>query len=71
MVVTKGRIVIIVNSISMIIVHSLDQLKDSGEQLTEDVLALFQLEAHVERLDVGQILQQVKVSLEGSVLGIL
>lgn len=33
-------------------------------------MALLQLEAHIERLDVGQVLQQVEVPLECGILGV-
>lgn len=49
---------------SKIIGQLLDNFEEHAEQLTEDLVAVLDLKAHVERLDVGQVLQQVKVALE-------
>jgi hypothetical protein len=45
-----------------------DNLEHEGEEGDKDLGAVLQVEAHVEGLDVGQVLQQVEVSLESGVL---
>jgi hypothetical protein len=49
----------------VLVVHN---LKHEGEEGDEDLGAVLQVEAHVEGLDIGQVLQQVEVSLERGVL---
>jgi hypothetical protein len=39
-----------------------DDFEHEGEEGAEDFVAVLEVEAHVERLDVGKILQQVEVS---------
>ena len=51
--------------------YSLDNLEHELEERAEDLAALLEVEAHVEGLDVGQVLQQVEVALEGRVLRVL
>ena len=40
----------------------IDDFEHEGEEGAEDFVAVLEVEAHVERLDVGKILQQVEVS---------
>ena len=50
--------------------YSLDNLEHELEERAEDLAALLEVEAHVEGLDVGEVLQQVEVALECRVLGV-
>jgi hypothetical protein len=38
-----------------------DDLEHEGEERDEDLVAVLQVEAHVERLDVRKVLQQVEI----------
>ena len=49
----------------------LDDFEGEREEAADDLVAVLQLQTHVEGLDVGQVLQQVEVALEGRVLGVL
>ncbi len=40
----------------------IDDFEHEGEEGAKDFVAVLEVEAHVERLDVGKILQQVEVS---------
>ena len=51
--------------------HSLDNIKHELEEFAEDLLTIFQLEAHVERLHVSQVLQEVEVPLKSGVFWVL
>ena len=51
----------------MLIVDDLEHEREEGD---EDFVAVFQVEAHVERLHVGQVLEKVKVPAREIVLGI-
>ena len=39
----------------------IDDLEHEGEEGSEDLVAVLKVEAHVERLDVRKVLQEVKV----------
>ena len=49
----------------------IDDLEHESEQGDRNLGALLQIKNHVEALHVGEILQQVEISLEGRILGIL
>lgn len=49
-------------------IYSLDNLEHEWEEGAEYLLAVLQLKAHVEGLDVGEVLQEIEVALEGGVL---
>ena len=51
--------------------YSLDNLEHELEERAEDLAALLEVEAHVEGLDVGKVLQKVEVTLEGRILRVL
>ena len=48
-----------------------DDLEEEREEGTEDFHTIFEVEAHVERLDVGKVFEEVKIALERGVLGVL
>ena len=48
----------------MLVVDDLEHEREEGD---EDLVAVLQIEAHVERLDVGQVLKKVEVPLEGRI----
>ena len=47
-----------------------DNLEHQREECAEYFVEILEVKAHVERLDVGQVLQQIKVPLESGVFGI-
>jgi hypothetical protein len=49
----------------VLVVHDLEH---EGEKGDKNLGAVIQVEAHVEGLDVGQVFQQVEVTLESGVL---
>jgi len=44
-----------------------DDLEHEGEERDEDLVAVLQVEAHVERLDVREVLQKVEVPVGSSI----
>ena len=49
----------------------LDDFESQREEAADDLVAVLQLQTHVEGFDVGQVLQQVEVAFEGRVFGVL
>ena len=48
----------------------IDNLEHETEQSAKNLIAIFQIQTHIEAFDVGQVFQEVKIAFKGCVLGI-